>query len=121
MNESVAGPGAPGMPGGIRTVFHPSDFTEGGRSAFAHALRLAVENRATFDILHANPDNMYEVWQDFPGVRATLERWKLLPGDDRSAGLLLEDILTAQDRLMEEESSFLRAQVDYAPYTLLPP
>jgi outer membrane protein TolC len=47
-------------------------------------------------------------------VRYLRQRWKLLPGDDRSASLLLEDILNAQDRLVEEETSFLRAQVDYA-------
>lgn len=47
-------------------------------------------------------------------VRYLYERWKLLPGDDRSASFLLEDILDAQDRLLEEESSVLRAQVEYA-------
>jgi outer membrane protein TolC len=47
-------------------------------------------------------------------VRYLRQRWNLLPGDDRAASLVLEDILNAQDRLVEEESSFLRAQVEYA-------
>jgi len=47
-------------------------------------------------------------------VRYLRERWELLPGDDRSASLVLEDILGAQERLMDEEVSFVRAQVDYA-------
>jgi hypothetical protein len=40
-------------------------------------------------------------------------RWELLPGTDRSASLVLEDILNAQERLMEEETSLVKAQVDY--------
>ena len=47
-------------------------------------------------------------------VRYLRERWELLPGDDRSSSLLLEDILNAQERLMDEESTFVRAQVEYA-------
>jgi len=41
-------------------------------------------------------------------------RWELLPGDDRSASFLLEDLLDAQDRLSAEESGFAKSQVDYA-------
>jgi len=47
-------------------------------------------------------------------VRYLSERWDLLPGDDRSAGLFLEDMLAAQDRLVDEESAFLQSQVEYA-------
>ena len=42
------------------------------------------------------------------------ERWKLLPGDDRSASFLLEDILDVQDRFMIQEFEFARAQVSHA-------
>jgi outer membrane protein TolC len=41
-------------------------------------------------------------------------RWKLLPGAEEGAILLLEDLLTSQDRLANEEYNFLRAQVDYS-------
>jgi len=41
-------------------------------------------------------------------------RWELLPGDDRSASFLLEDLLDAQDRLSVEESGFAKSQVEYA-------
>jgi len=40
-------------------------------------------------------------------------RWELLPGDDRAASFLLEDLLDAQDRLAFEEAGFAHAQVDY--------
>jgi hypothetical protein len=41
-------------------------------------------------------------------------RWKLLPGSDEGAVLLLEDLLNSQERLVDEEYAFLRAQVDYS-------
>lgn len=42
------------------------------------------------------------------------ERWRNLPGDGLSSNSMLEDLLNAQDRLLAEETSFARAQVDYA-------
>ena len=41
------------------------------------------------------------------------ERWQLLPGDDRSASFLLEDLLDAQKRLATEEYLFAEAQSSY--------
>ncbi|MCA9216485.1 MAG: TolC family protein [Planctomycetales bacterium] len=46
-----------------------------------------------------------EHWQD---------RWELLPSDDRSASLLLEDLLNAQERLTAAEYEFLDAQMNYS-------
>ena len=61
-----------------------------------------------------------EVNAKFAAMAATVaelkylrERWELLPGDDRAASLLLEDILNSQERLMDEETSLVRAQVGY--------
>jgi outer membrane protein TolC len=42
------------------------------------------------------------------------DRWELLPGDDRSASLLLEDLLGAQERLTGAEYEFLDAQLSYS-------
>ena len=41
-------------------------------------------------------------------------RWELLPGDDRSASLMLEDLLDAQERLTAAEFEFLEAQTGYS-------
>lgn len=40
-------------------------------------------------------------------------RWESLPGDDRAASFLLEDLLDSQDRLAFAESAFVEAQVAY--------
>lgn len=41
------------------------------------------------------------------------ERWRLLPGDDRSASFVLVDLLDAQDRLVREEFRLALAQREY--------
>ncbi len=41
-------------------------------------------------------------------------RWKHLPGEDRSVGLYLEDLLNAQERLAAAEFGFLKAQTTYS-------
>ena len=61
----------------MESVFHPSDFSEASEVAFAHALRMALMAGAKLSTLHVT-DNANVEWQDFPGVRDTLERWKLM-------------------------------------------
>lgn len=69
----------------VESIFHPSDFSEASEVAFVHALKAALVTRATLSMLHVTADSNVE-WQDFPGVRDTLERWKLLPkGSPHSA------------------------------------
>jgi len=69
----------------VESIFHPSDFSQASEVAFAHALKIALVARARLTVLHveANPGTE---WQDFPGVRDTLERWELIPkGSPKSA------------------------------------
>jgi nucleotide-binding universal stress UspA family protein len=69
----------------MQSIFHPSDFSEASEVAFAHALKIALVTKAKLCMLHATADSNPES-QDFPGVRETLERWKLIPkGSPRSA------------------------------------
>lgn len=42
------------------------------------------------------------------------QRWKLLPDPNESAVLLIENLLDAQERLADQERSFVRSQVAYA-------
>ena len=67
------------------SVFHPSDFSEASEIAFAHALKIALMAGATLHMLHVSDESRVP-WEDFPGVRETLERWGLIPaGSPRSA------------------------------------
>lgn len=62
----------------IESVFHPSDFSAASEVAFVHALKIALAAQADLNMLHATDDSQND-WHDFPGVRETLERWKLIP------------------------------------------
>jgi nucleotide-binding universal stress UspA family protein len=61
----------------LRSIFHPTDFSAGSEIAFVHALRIALVTGAQLNVLHVAPGRGRH--RDFPGVRATLERWGLLP------------------------------------------
>ena len=69
----------------VRSVFHPTDFSEASEIAFAHALKIALQAKAELTIFHVDAGSTLR-WRDFPGVRTMLERWDVLPrGSSRSA------------------------------------
>jgi nucleotide-binding universal stress UspA family protein len=69
----------------IKSVLHPTDFSEGSRVAFHHALKAALLAKSKLTLFNVSADGTGD-WADFPGVRETLERWGLLaPGSPRSA------------------------------------
>jgi nucleotide-binding universal stress UspA family protein len=65
----------------VQSIFHPSDFTKASEVAFAHALKLALVAQSDLNILHCAKDAQSVDWEDFPGVRDMLIRWKLVPED----------------------------------------
>jgi len=67
----------------IRSVLHPTDFSESSLVAFHHALKAALSARSKLTLLHVASD---AEWSKFPGIRETLERWGVLsPGSPKSA------------------------------------
>jgi outer membrane protein TolC len=42
------------------------------------------------------------------------DRWRLLPGDQQYAGVMLDDLLSAQERLAKAEGEYSTAEVNYA-------
>lgn len=67
----------------IRSVLHPTDFSESSLVAFHHALKAAVSAKSKLTLLHVSSEAQ---WSDFPGIRETLERWGMLPkGSPKSA------------------------------------
>ena len=86
----------------LQSIFHPSDFSEASEVAFAHALKIALVAGAKLTMLHvATTSNI--AWQDFPGVRSTLERWGLIPkGGPKSAVPQLGIEVTKKIRLSKD-------------------
>lgn len=96
-------------------LFHPSDFTAGSEVAFAHALKLSLEARDDLKLLHVEQDRTEVHWADFPGVRAMLERWGVLPegssrGDVTEAGLRVEKIVMLHPDALSSILHFLEKQ-----------
>ena len=61
-------------------VLITTDFTPESERAFYHALAFAVEHQARLTLLHIGAEGRDAVpWARFPGVRATLTKWGLLP------------------------------------------
>ena len=93
------------------SVFHPSDFSEASEIAFAHALRIALMSGATLHMLHVS-DQSRVPWDEFPGVRETLERWGLIPaGSPRSAvarlGIDVRKVVTRNRNAVKASLGFL--------------
>jgi len=69
----------------IESVLHPTDFSEASLTAFYHALKAAVLTKSKLTLLNVSDGGEPSSF-NFPGIRKTLERWKLLPADSpRSA------------------------------------
>jgi len=61
----------------VQFVVHPTDFSPASERAFAHALAIALLRQTRLALLHVGTDDRAK-WNEFPQVRATLERWNLL-------------------------------------------
>ena len=61
------------------------------------------ETRAQFAVMRAARERLDYLRQ----------RWLRLPGEEGTAGLVMEDLLAAQDVLVEAEAAFVRAQTAY--------
>lgn len=82
----------------IESVLHPTDFSEASLTAFYHALKAALLTKSKLTLMNVS-DHGGPAWSDFPGIRETLERWRLLPpNSSRSAvgklGVRAEKIVT---------------------------
>ena len=96
-------------------ILHPSDFSKASRVAFAHALKIALQSKAELEIVHVERHkigNEKDVhWTEFPGVRATLARWNILP-----TGAKIEEVAKTGLRVMKllnSENDPLEAMVIY--------
>jgi len=93
----------------VRSVLHPTDFSEASNRAFAHALAISVLRQTKLTILHVGKGIGGEIdWDDFPQVRKTLERWNLLdPGSPQSA--VFEELNVKVSKRAERSWSPIRA------------
>lgn len=96
----------------LQHIFHPSDFSPASETAFAHALKAALVAKADLTILHVSKKESSD-WTEFPGVRATLERWGLLPKNSSQAdvaklGIGVKKIQARHDDPVESVTAYLK-------------
>jgi nucleotide-binding universal stress UspA family protein len=65
----------------IRSIVHPTDFSDLSAAAFAHALRIALAARSTLHLLHVSQYDAGEALA-FPHARRLLAQWGLSDEDD---------------------------------------
>ena len=95
----------------VRSVFHPTDFSEESMNAFAHALAIALIRKTELTILHAG-DVSGDEWTRFPSVRATLERWGLLDkGSPRAA--VFDELSVRVKKVSSRNRNPLSASLEY--------
>lgn len=62
----------------LSRIFYPSDFSSDSEVAFFHAIKLALQSKASLQMMHVDTEDQAE-WEDFPDVQKTLQRWKVIP------------------------------------------
>jgi nucleotide-binding universal stress UspA family protein len=109
---SESGSARPALPF-VGSVLHPTDFSRASESAFAHALAIALLRQTAFTILHVGREAPgADPWTKFPGVRATLERWRLLEkGSSRSA--VFDELAVRVKKVALTASRPVAAMLDY--------
>ncbi|MBI5910885.1 MAG: universal stress protein [Betaproteobacteria bacterium] len=71
----------------IRSIVHPTDFSDTSAHAFAHALKITIRTKATLTILHVAAGRQIDNWADFPPVRETMANWGLTEGKEPAVAI----------------------------------
>lgn len=62
----------------LRTIVHPTDFSDTSMEAFVHALRIALTMKSSLAILHVSAADDERDWTAFPYVRRALLDWGIM-------------------------------------------
>ena len=71
----------------IRSIVHPTDFSDASADAFAHALRIALTTQASLYLLHVAVRADKTDWMSFPYVRQALANWGLMSAHEPPAAV----------------------------------
>ena len=98
----------------FRKILHPTDFSTGDYSAFAHALRMGLAGKCEVTLLHVSDNRPSVHWSDFPPVRETLVRWRYIPENAtremvEATGLLVKKALRSGKNPVAEIARYLKS------------
>jgi nucleotide-binding universal stress UspA family protein len=66
----------------LRSIIHPTDFSDASAEAFAHALRIALTAKCALTLVHVATGRDRAEWTSFPHIRAALSGWGLASEHD---------------------------------------
>jgi nucleotide-binding universal stress UspA family protein len=88
-------------------ILHPSDLSEASHVAFAHALKAALVSGARLTMMHVSPKRGGLRWEDFPGVRDTLARWRAATVDVEKIIARHKDPIQAVEKYLQSHPADL--------------
>ena len=108
------------LPPLVESVAHPTDFSPASDRAFVHALAIALVRQTRLALLHVGMEE-HRRWNEFPHVRETLERWKLLkPGSTQEDVFVELGVHVSKHALPgRSPAAALRSYLDRSPVDLL--
>lgn len=71
----------------LRSILHPTDFSDASEEAFVHALRIALTAKCGLTLLHVAAPVDERDWVTFPYVRAVLASWGLMSEHEPQAAV----------------------------------
>ena len=71
----------------LRSIVHPTDFSDASAEAFAHALRIALTAKCALTLVHVATGRDQAEWASFPHIRAALSGWGLASEHDTPAAV----------------------------------
>ena len=71
----------------LRSIVHPTDFSDASAEAFAHALRIALTAKCTLTLVHVATARDPAEWTSFPHIRTVLSSWGLASKHDTPAAI----------------------------------
>lgn len=96
----------------FKSILHPTDYSESGQTAFAHALRLSVAARSALHVLHVGEPGESDAGR-FPSAPDLLAKWRML--DESAAPETLErDLGVALSKAVLTSDNVAGAISDYA-------
>ncbi len=66
----------------LRSIVHPTDFSDASAEAFAHALRIALTAKCALSLVHVAAARDAAEWTSFPHIRKALSGWGLASEHD---------------------------------------
>ena len=89
----------------LRSIVHPTDFSDASAQAFVHALRIALNAKCALTLVHVAAGAATVEWTSFPHIRIALAGWGLAKETDTPAAVAAKLGVTIAKVELEAQSA----------------